>query len=609
MHQGQANLAILDVHTDDTHLDLQTSLHHIFRARRTVLGNFRDVQEPFEVIIKLDESTEGGDFGNKAGEQIAHVVIVGNLFQPGVGQELLAPKGDALLLFVDGKNNALQSVALLDQLGGMRDLLGPAHVGNVQEAIDALFDLHERAVGGQVAHATFDHRTHRVVIVDHVPRVAVRLLHTERDFHLLIVDFQDDNFDLFAHRDQLAGVVDALGPGHLGDVHQTFDALLELDECAIGHHVDHSALEGLALRVAPFDSIPRGGGLLLDAQRDTLALEIDLEHHDFHFLVHLDHLARVVDPAPGHISDVKQAVDATEVHEHAELGDVLDHTGTHLAFLNVEQEVLPQLGTLVFHQLASGDNNVHALHVDLDDDGPHGLVDQIVHLDGTTQGHLAGGQEDVDALHIHEQTALDLALDNTLNDVSFAVLLADLFPCAQTICAALGNDRHVVGVLAFEVDIEDLTQLGAVFAEFIEGDLPFGLAADVHQDHAGTLVDRIDLRAHDLARYGVGDLFAKGCVEFFSCEAGERGVEATLEIIRIQFVLPDAAGNNCHLKLSWTQGWCLEIGECEHATPPLFRGDGNARPPARHSLLACCPTEDRRRAQAGADDPGSGDLA
>ncbi len=205
----------------------------------------------------------------------------------------------------------------------------------MQEAIDALFNLHEGAVGSQIAHTTLNHSTHRVVIINHVPRIALGLLHAQRNFHLLVVDLQDNNFNLVANRNQLAGVVDALGPGHFRNMHQALDTFFELHEGSIGHHVDNAALEGLALGITLFNTIPRGGGFLLETQGDSLPIEIHLEHDDLKFLVHLHHLAGVIHAAPGHISDVQEAVNAAKVHEHTKLGNVLDHTGTHLALLDV----------------------------------------------------------------------------------------------------------------------------------------------------------------------------------------------------------------------------------------------------------------------------------
>ena len=47
---------------------------------------------------------------------------------------------------------------------------------------------------------------------DLVPGVGLGLLHAQRDFLLVLVDAQDDDFDLVADVDQLAGMVDPLGP-------------------------------------------------------------------------------------------------------------------------------------------------------------------------------------------------------------------------------------------------------------------------------------------------------------------------------------------------------------------------------------------------------------
>ena len=111
----------------------------------------------------------------------------------------------------------------------------------MQQAVDALLDLDERAVGREVAHRALDDRAERVVLLDQVPGVRLGLLHAERDLLLLLVDLEHDDLDLVAELDQLARVVDAPRPGHLGDVHEALDAVLELHEGAVGHDVDDLA--------------------------------------------------------------------------------------------------------------------------------------------------------------------------------------------------------------------------------------------------------------------------------------------------------------------------------------------------------------------------------
>ena len=70
--------------------------------------------------------------------------------------------------------------------------------------------------------------------------------------------------------------------------------------------------------------LPRGGLLLLEAQGDFFFFLVHVEDDHFDFLVKLDHVAGVVDAAPGHVGDVEQAIDAAQVDERAEVGDVLD---------------------------------------------------------------------------------------------------------------------------------------------------------------------------------------------------------------------------------------------------------------------------------------------
>ena len=65
-------------------------------------------------------------------------------------------------------------------------------------------------------------------------------------------------------------MLDALVPGHLGDVDQALDAVLELDEATVVRHGhDLSANDG-ARRVPKVDLVPRIGPDLLAPQADAL---------------------------------------------------------------------------------------------------------------------------------------------------------------------------------------------------------------------------------------------------------------------------------------------------------------------------------------------------
>ena len=158
------------------------------------------------------------------------------------------------------------------------------------------------------------------------------------------------------------------------------------------------------------DVFPGAGGLLLEAQGDLLAVLVDVQDHHLDLVVDLEHVAGVVDPAPAHVGDVQQAVDAAQVDERAEVGDVLDRPLADLA----DGDLLEQLLLLVFagdlDQLAAADDDVPPALVDLEDHALDLLIDVIGDVGRAADVDLAGGQEDVDA-DIDQQPALDLAGD------------------------------------------------------------------------------------------------------------------------------------------------------------------------------------------------------
>ena len=522
LDQRQADLPLVGVDLDDADLDALANLDHVLRVLDLVVRQLRDVQQPLEALLKLDEDAEVGDLGDRARHRVADVVTRRDVAAPRVGLQLLEAERDALLLLVDREHHALDLVALLHHLVRVGDLAGPRHVRDVQQAVDALLQLDERAVVGEVADLAADDRARRVVLRHHVPRVDLGLLHAERDRLLFGVDLEHHDLDLLALADDLVRVVDALGPRHLGDVHQTFDAVLELDERAVAHEVDDLAVDALADRVLVRDVVPRRSALLLHSEGDALSFVVDLEDLDLDFLVELDHLRRVVHPTPRHVRDVQQAVDAPEVDEHAEVGDVLDDAHADLAFLELlEQGFLLGLA-LFFDQLAARDDDVHPLLVDLDDARLDVLADPVADVAGAADVDLRCRQEDRDA-DVDQQTALDLAQGHALDRVTFLVGKDDVFPTTNPVGLPLAQQDVAFGV----VDrLDEALDLGARLdlervRELVDRDLAFGLVADV-DDHGAVFLHLDHLAAHDLVRGELSDGLTDRVLELVHGRGTER---------------------------------------------------------------------------------------
>ena len=151
-----------------------------------------------------------------------------------------------------------------------------------------------------------------------------------------------------------------LGPRHLGDVDQAFDARLEFDEGAVVGDVGDAALEAHADRILGLDALPGVGLQLLHAERDAVRLVVDLDDLDLHLLADVEHLGRVIDAPPGDVGHVQQAVDAAEVDERTVVGDVLDHAVDDLALFEVLHQLLALLGARLFQHGAARHHDVAA---------------------------------------------------------------------------------------------------------------------------------------------------------------------------------------------------------------------------------------------------------
>src|SRR6185436_4484832 len=119
---------------------------------------------------------------------------------------------------------------------------------DVNQAVDVVFDLDERAELGQVADLALDARADRVLLGQLVPRVALDLLEAERNAAGGRIDAEHLRFNRVTHVEDLRRVLDALAPRHFADVDQAFDARLQLDDRAVVGQADHFAADAHAGR-------------------------------------------------------------------------------------------------------------------------------------------------------------------------------------------------------------------------------------------------------------------------------------------------------------------------------------------------------------------------
>src|SRR5690606_16485254 len=103
-----------------------------------------------------------------------------------------------------------------------------------------------------------------------------------------------------------------------------------------------------------------------EAEGDALGLGVVLEDLDRDLVADVEDLGRMVHPAPAHVGDVEEAVDAAQIDERTVLGDVLDRAGDDLTLLEVLEGLLLEAVALTLEEHAAGEHDVAALLVELD---------------------------------------------------------------------------------------------------------------------------------------------------------------------------------------------------------------------------------------------------
>lgn len=261
-----------------------------------------------------------------------------------------------------------------------------------------------------------------------LPGIGLALLETEGNAALLLIDVENLYLNGIADIDNLGRMDVLVGPVHLGDVYETLNALLDLNEAAVVGKVGYLAGDLGADRVALGNINPGISAELLESERYTGTLTVKLQDLDLNLVADIDDLGRMLDALPGHISDVEKSVNAAEVNECAVVGEVLDDTLDDLAFLEVGEKLLSLSAVGVLENIPAGNNDVVALGIDLLDAELELLALEMGNVLDRTYIYERAREECADAGDVNSKAALDLAVDDTNDIGSFVSSFLELVP-------------------------------------------------------------------------------------------------------------------------------------------------------------------------------------
>src|SRR6478735_7370796 len=354
------------------------------------------------------------------------------------------------------------------ELGARRDFVGRDH------ALDALDDADERAVFGNAEHERVFHDRAGLVLAEQIrPRIVPELLDAEADLLLVVVDREDDGFDIVALVVQVGRVVDLDRPRQVGLVDHAVHALFDADEHAVIGERAYLAADLVARLVLVREQGPGIGLELLETERDTLGARIDFEHLALHLGAHLEQLGRVLDLlGPAHLADVDQAFHARfEFHERAVVGQAHDLAAHALAERVRLFDVVPRIFLGLLHAQADALGlGVVLEHLDGD------LVADLEHFArviDATPGHVRDVEQAIDTAEVDERAVLGEVLDRArdrhalfeglqgllLHLVAFA--LQEHAPREHDVAALLVelDDLELVGLADQLLEIADRAQI------------------------------------------------------------------------------------------------------------------------------------------------------
>ena len=280
------------------------------------------MNQALDTLLDLEEDTEVRNVRHIALHHVPEPVTIRDLI-PRILLQLLDPQRELVAVLIDVQHHRLDLLPLLIDLARVLHLVSPGQVRDVHEAVDPVFDAHEDPEIRDVPNQPLNPRAFRVSILENRPRVGFRLFQAEGNPLVLHVEVQHNSLDRVLHGEDLGWMPDLLDPGHLRDVNQSFDSLLELHEGPVVGQTDHAPFQSRSHGILPGRRRPRVRLRLLKSQRHPFPFLIIPQHFHVNLVSDGQEFGGVPDPSPGHIGDMEQSVHAAQIDEGPVVGDVL----------------------------------------------------------------------------------------------------------------------------------------------------------------------------------------------------------------------------------------------------------------------------------------------
>ena len=227
-------------------------------------------------------------------------------YVPGVLLQLLVAERETTVNLVNLQYANVDDLAYLGELIGVLNLLGPAQVADVDEAVNTFLNLNEYAEVGEVANLSSVLAADGVLGFDSLPGIVLQLLDAQRHLALVAIQSQDNCLYLVANLHEVLSAAQVLAPRHLANVDKTLYTRSNLNECTVVGHNHNLTLNAVAYLQLAVQGIPGMRSELLQAESDALLLVVEVQDNNVDLLVELNNLAGIAYAAPAQVGDVDQ---------------------------------------------------------------------------------------------------------------------------------------------------------------------------------------------------------------------------------------------------------------------------------------------------------------
>src|SRR3984885_526884 len=314
--------------------------------------------------------------------------------------QLLHTQLNLTLFQIYGENLSSDDLLYLKHVLWMVNAFFGADLADVNQALDALRQLHKGSELRYSCDWAFDNRTCGKLLRHHSPWVAESLLEPQRETALGWVDQKDDGLNRVIEFQQISRLPHLVDPRHLRDVNQALDSGLDFDERTKIRKTFHGAAYALPQLIPVGSRGPWFWLQLLEAKGDPPAVGIDLQNLDLESLTDSKNFLRIIDATPGNIAYMQQTIDATKIDKGAVACKASNQTTHDIAFFHLCISFLLKLAGLFFKDDAAVHDDVLFGDVELYDAAGDLLANKLLQISSiagaTTRCRHKGSYANVD---------------------------------------------------------------------------------------------------------------------------------------------------------------------------------------------------------------------